>query len=97
MKQKSLDNPNISFMSLVNDNGYLEIHVIDNGPGISENVESTLFEPFVTTKPKGVGTGLGLSICVNLLNGMESLIKFERRDDKTHFIITIPKKYYELN
>ncbi len=83
-------------MSRINDNGYLEIHVIDNGPGIKDPVADTLFEPFVTTKPKGEGTGLGLSICVNLLNGMESLIKFERRDNKTHFIITIPKKYYEL-
>lgn len=94
---KDLDKPHIEFMSYINENSHLQIHVIDNGPGISSAVEQSLFDPFVTTKAKGKGTGLGLSICVNLLNGMESLIRFERKDDRTHFIITIPKKYYDLS
>ncbi|HLB10559.1 MAG TPA: ATP-binding protein [Gemmatimonadaceae bacterium] len=36
--------------------------VIDNGPGISEEVRSRIFEPFFTTKPVGEGSGLGLAI-----------------------------------
>ena len=35
--------------------------VEDNGPGISPTLQTTLFKPFSTTKPKG--TGLGLAFC----------------------------------
>src|SRR4051795_13771337 len=36
------------------------VEVADDGPGVSEGVRATLFEPFVTTKPAGEGSGLGL-------------------------------------
>ena len=40
----------------------VNIHIIDNGPGLSEGVQAHLFDPMFTTKPPGKGTGLGLSI-----------------------------------
>jgi two-component system sensor kinase FixL len=43
---------------------FVEISVTDNGPGVPESDLGRLFEPFYTTKPKGVG--LGLSICKNI-------------------------------
>ena len=41
--------------------GSLIVEVADTGPGIPEELMSTVFDPFVTTKPHG--TGLGLAIC----------------------------------
>ena len=38
------------------------IDVADSGPGIPPGVLSRIFDPWLTTKPKGAGTGLGLSI-----------------------------------
>ncbi|OLP18547.1 hypothetical protein BST81_09620 [Leptolyngbya sp. 'hensonii'] len=38
------------------------IRIMDNGPGMPEDVRQQLFQPFFTTKPVGKGTGLGLSI-----------------------------------
>lgn len=39
---------------------FVDIRVMDNGPGIPQRMLGQLFEPYVTTKPKG--TGLGLAI-----------------------------------
>lgn len=41
--------------------GYLELIVRDNGPGLAPAIRDSPFEPFSTTKPGGMG--LGLSIC----------------------------------
>jgi two-component system NtrC family sensor kinase len=38
------------------------IDVIDDGPGMTEELAARVFDPFFTTKPEGHGTGLGLSI-----------------------------------
>ncbi len=43
------------------------IEVDDDGPGLSEDIRSTLFEPFTTTKPHGQGTGLGLTITAQIV------------------------------
>lgn len=45
----------------------VQITVEDNGPGIPEELESRLFEPFVTSKDVGKGTGLGLAVCRGLV------------------------------
>ena len=43
-----------------NDCQYVELNVIDNGPGFDQQILAHLFEPYVTTKAKG--TGLGLAV-----------------------------------
>ena len=40
------------------DDGSAQISVQDNGTGLSPDVTATLFDPFVTTKEKGMGMGL---------------------------------------
>ena len=48
------------------------VAVDDSGPGISPDVMTTLFEPFVTTKEVGKGTGLGLSVCQGIVQSWDA-------------------------
>ena len=43
-------------------NGSVDIHLRDSGPGVSVETASSIFDPFFTTKPRNEGTGLGLFI-----------------------------------
>jgi len=42
--------------------GFLQILVVDNGPGFGEDVAGQIFTPYFTTKGQAGGTGLGLAI-----------------------------------
>ena len=53
------------------------VYVYDNGYGIAPAVENQIFEPFVTTKPKGEGRGLGLFIIQQLLDSSGCSIALE--------------------
>ena len=48
--------------------------VTDSGPGIAPEVLAHLFEPFVTTKPRGHGLGLGLAITSRIVEGFGARI-----------------------
>lgn len=56
--------------------GWLNIHVRDNGSGIPDDVLGHVLEPFVTTKRPGYGTGLGLPLVYNIVreHGGEVLV-----------------------
>ncbi|MGE0798970.1 MAG: PAS domain S-box protein [Lautropia sp.] len=43
----------------------IEFAVTDQGPGLTLEMESRLFEPFYTTKPEGMG--MGLNICRSII------------------------------
>lgn len=53
------------------------IYIYDNGYGISKAIENHIFEPFVTTKPKGEGRGLGLFIVQQLVDSFGCSIALE--------------------
>jgi two-component system sensor histidine kinase PilS (NtrC family) len=55
----------------------LELHVQDDGPGISPEVRAHLFEPFYTTSSKG--TGLGLYLARELCLNNEAMLDYEHR------------------
>lgn len=51
------------------DEGMVELSVIDQGTGIAPDKLPHIFEPFVTTKSKGIGIGLAISKAIVELQG----------------------------
>ncbi|OOG26793.1 two-component system sensor histidine kinase NtrB [Thioalkalivibrio denitrificans] len=64
------------------------IQIIDDGPGIPEQVRERVFYPMVSGRPGG--TGLGLSIAQSLINQHGGLIECTSQPGKTVFSILIP-------
>lgn len=64
------------------------VDVIDNGPGIPEDMMESIFYPMVTGRAEG--TGLGLSIAQSLVNQHGGLIQCESRPGRTKFSLLIP-------
>ncbi len=66
-----------------------EIHVIDTGPGIPEDVRSTIFTPYFTTK--SAGSGLGLPTTKRIIEAHGGHIEVLSEAGKgTDFVITLP-------
>jgi signal transduction histidine kinase len=69
----------------------IEISVIDNGPGIPDQIKEKIFQPFFTTKPTGRGTGLGLSLSYDIIRSHGGEIRVTcDNDEGTKFIISMP-------
>ena len=68
----------------------VEIHVIDSGPALSDEVINKLMTPFFTTKPIGKGTGIGLSISKTILEDHKGKLEFVKGSKYTTFKITLP-------
>ena len=69
----------------------LNIELMDNGPGISEENINNIFDPFFTTKEPGKGTGLGLSVCFMIIDKLGGNIKATSKQGKgTTITITLP-------
>ncbi|MDR2636955.1 MAG: histidine kinase [Zoogloeaceae bacterium] len=55
------------------DNG-VELHVIDDGPGVSDDLREQIFEPFFTTSSYGSGLGLHIARELCAVNGVRLLL-----------------------
>lgn len=66
----------------------IDIRIIDNGPGISKDMLSQIFQPFVTTKPEG--QGLGLALVSKVAAAHEGLVEVQSIPGRTVFSLLLP-------
>jgi len=72
------------------EDGKAIIYFEDTGPGIGEEIEDKIFNPFFTTKDTGRGTGLGLSIVHGIVKDHRGDIESIRGDRGAKFKISFP-------
>ena len=74
----------------------LQVCIIDNGPGVPEQIKDEIFEPFVSSKING--TGLGLSLVSKIVSDLGGVIEYSRLEQKSLFTLSLPRsnsKFYE--
>ena len=66
----------------------LELQVVDDGPGIPEEIQDRIFDPLVSGREGG--SGLGLSLAQTFVQYHQGVIEFESRPGRTTFRILLP-------
>lgn len=72
--------------------GWVEIRVIDNGPGIPVELQERLFEPRFTTKNGQVrfGMGIGLGVCRSIVQKHNGTMELVSNDAGTTAVVRLP-------
>jgi signal transduction histidine kinase len=77
-------------VSATRDRDTIVVRVVDDGPGIPEDIRARIFDPFFTTKGVGEGTGLGLDIARRLVERHRGAIEVSSSAGRTEFRVTLP-------
>lgn len=67
----------------------LQIEVIDDGPGLPDNIKGDIFDPFVSGRENG--TGLGLALVSKIISEHDGWISVNSVPGKTVFRISLPR------
>lgn len=66
----------------------LDLRVIDNGPGVPDDIRDRIFDPLVSGREGG--SGLGLALVQTLIQEHEGMIDFDSEPGRTEFRILLP-------
>ena len=78
-------------LSILEQAEFIELRVLDFGPGIPKRKMKKLFEPFYTTRQQG--SGLGLYLTLKIVEELKGRIDIQSEPgEKTEFIIYLPKE-----
>ena len=81
-----------------NRDGFVVIEVIDDGPGVSEEVHERLFQRYVHSDGSALvegSVGLGLAIARSFAEGMGGALDYERTEGLTIFAVSLPQAKVE--
>ena len=66
----------------------LELQVVDDGPGVPEEIQDRIFNPLISGREGG--TGLGLSLAQTFVHYHHGVVEFESQPGRTIFRILLP-------
>lgn len=81
-------------ISVMEEDGPIEVRFEDEGPGIQPDRVARIFEPFYTTKASGVG--MGLAVCQRIVMAHDGTIRaFSREGGGCSMIVRLPRAQSE--
>jgi two-component system NtrC family sensor kinase len=75
---------------------WVEVNVVDNGPGIQSEIIGRVFDPFFSTKPAGQGTGLGLFLTYGIVADHRGRIEVKNGETGALFVVALPGMGYSI-
>ncbi|RVU02727.1 cyclic nucleotide-binding domain-containing protein [Mucilaginibacter limnophilus] len=72
------------------DGDFVQVLIVDDGPGIPEEIKPRIFDPFFTTKEMGKGTGMGLDVVSRIIRQHNGTIKVKSKPGETEFEVCLP-------
>lgn len=72
------------------DREFVQVTIMDDGPGIPPDILHNIFDPFFTTKPMGKGTGMGLEVVQRIIHQHNGSVKVKSVPGQTRFIVCFP-------
>ena len=82
-------NQELQLLGNIKAGDYFRIAIKDDGPGIPEEIQTQIFEPFFSTKPQG--HGLGLAAVLGILNTHQGeIILNSKNGEGTEFKVYLP-------
>lgn len=76
-------------VTLREEEGYAEILVSDDGPGVPSEYRESVFAPFFSTKSGGKNAGLGLAVCQHIVEGHDGILSL-LEGSPTTFSVRLP-------
>lgn len=86
----ALDGEGSITIKTFNQTDFARVDIIDDGPGIPQDIQNKIFDPFFTTKDVGKGSGLGLDIVQRIISNHNGDIKLISEPGNTRFEICLP-------
>ncbi len=86
---EGVSDPQVTVSAAV-EGSVVSVHVADNGPGVPESLQPSIFDAFYTTKAIDKGTGLGLSVSRGIIADLEGELSLASSDSGAVFTVTLP-------
>ena len=87
--RREIEKPRL-LVKLIEKNTNMMIQISDNAGGIDEKIIKKIFEPYFTTKDKGLGIGLYMSKTI-IEKNIEGKLEVENIENGVQFTVSLPK------
>ncbi len=67
----------------------LQVEIIDDGPGLPQDIKGDVFDPFISGKENG--TGLGLALVSKIISDHDGMISVDSVPGRTAFRLSLPR------